>query len=279
MDFLKPILSVLPSIINVVGGLFGANENDYIRIPLRLPSSKSDVDNDFDMDGVYIWQREDGKIWAGNRNKENVQIAFPAENGTFGDSYILGYNNQFPINDTIRSHAAANVDTFEITAGGDPPIQGKEAGRNAAVITACGKVNKHATSPVQISTDISVEISGNDLSIVLQDHLTLEGIPLLTISGEGNEPKTKYQNVLSGQPIPVPSADTRVKLETDDNRITFPDVLSRYIYSDYVSVSVSVNCSYNVHSEKLKALRAKQGIIEGTDKDWEFIKKGKCLNP
>lgn len=281
MDFLKPILSVLPSIINVVGGLFGANENDYIRIPLRLPSSQPDSDNDAKIDGVYFWQKEDGQIWAGNQNKENVQISFPAENGAFGDSYVLRHNEQFPVNNTIRLHAAANVDTFEITTGGNPPIpaQGAEAGKNSAVITAFGKVDKHATGPVQISTDISVEISGNDLSILVQDHFTLEGIPLLTISGEGNEPKTKYQNVIAGQPIPVPKADAGAKTETDDSRITFPDALSRYVYSDYVSISVSVNCSYNSNSEKLKALRTRQGIIKGTDKDWEFLKKGKCLNP
>lgn len=271
MDFLKPILSILPSIINVVGGLFGGNENDYLKFSLRLPSSKPNGDEG--PDGVYFFER-DNQIWAGSNCKDNIQISFPSENGTFGDSYVLKCHDQFPINSTIHSHAAANVDTFEITAGGNPPVSADaEDGKYSAVISASGKINKHLEEPVQISTDISVGISGNDLTIIVQDHFILDGIPLLIISGEGNEPKRKYQNIIAGQPI-----STLVKMEDGSNQISFPGALEPYIYSYYITINVSVNCSYDAKSDKIKTLRAKQGIIQGTEKDWEFLKKGRCLN-
>lgn len=273
MDFLKPILSILPSIVNVVGGLFGGNENDYLKFSLRLPSSKPNGDEG--PEGVYFFER-DNLIWAGSNCKDNVQISFPSENGTFGDSYVLKCHDQFPINSAIHLHAVANVDTFEITAGGNPPVStgtSTEDGKYSAVISATAKINKHTEELVQISTDISVRISGNDLTIMVQDHFILDGIPLLTISGEGNEPKRKYQNLTAGQPITVTAS-----LKADSNQMTIPDALSPYIYSDYISISVSVNCSYDGNSEKIKALRAKQGIIQGTEKDWEFLKKGRCLN-
>lgn len=271
MDFLTPILSILPSIANVVGGLFGANENDYLKFPLHLPLKSGKSDGDEEMNGAYFFERN-GQIWAGSDCKENIQISFPAENGTFGDSYVLKCHDQFPINSTIHSHAAANVDTFEITAGGNPPTSNAD-GQYSAVISASGKVKKQLDVPVQISTDISVAISGNDLTILVEEHFSLDKILLLTIAGEGNEPKRKYQNVTAGQPI-----NNFAEMGNGNNQIIFPGALEPYIYSDYITINVSINCSYDGNSDKIIALRAEQGIIQGTEKDWEFLKKGKCLN-
>lgn len=267
MSILKPILGIIPSIANVVGSLFGANSNDYVRFRVHLPSSGTNEEEE--MNGVYFFQRN-GQIWAGSNNKESVQISFPSENGAFGDSYVLQCRDQFPINTAIHSHAVANVDNFEITAGGDIPATN---GLYSATISASGKVDRNSETPVQISSDISIGISGNDLTVMVQEHYTLDRIPLLVISGEGNEPQRKYQNIQAGEPIPVSS-----KMADGSNQITFPDAIAPYVYSNYIMVNVSVNCSYDGKSEKVATLRTRQGIIRGTDADWEFLKTGKCLN-
>lgn len=83
MDFLRPVLSILPSIVGIIGDLFGANDYDYLKFSLRLPNSNSSDD-----DNIYFIKEGDDIIIC-NSTKDTIQVSFPAENGTKAVSYAV----------------------------------------------------------------------------------------------------------------------------------------------------------------------------------------------
>ena len=267
MDFLRPVLSILPSIVGIIGDLFGANDYDYLKFSLRLPNSNSSDD-----DNIYFIKEGDDIIIC-NSTKDTIQVSFPAENGTKAVSYAVKNCYQWPVTGPVVSHAKANVDRFEITRGGNLRPISENALGSAAVISVSGKIDKHNTNPQDLGGDIYVKVSGTDLIVLTKEIYTLESLPLVLISGEGNEPARKYQNIHKGSLVPVPT-----QIEEGQNEITLPGALASFIYSNCVRVEVSVSCTYNPKSDILLNKENAVGIRPMEEKDWEFLKKGRCLN-
>lgn len=257
MGFLNTVLSILPKIGPVVGSLFGANSNDYLRFSLRMPGEKINK-NDLD-DGNVYFKKDGDDIIAYNLTKDTVQISFPAENNTFGDSIVIPECSPWDITENITTHAQANVDNFEIVRGGNPAPE--NALECTAVLSASGKISKKTSEEQKIGTNISIKLSNNDLTVKISKY-TLNGITSLIISGEGNETQSKYQNVM---------------LEgAKASELTLQGAVEPYKFSNNLFLELSVSCTYS--KAEMEAEIKKAGIKRLEKKDLEFLKTGRCLN-
>lgn len=261
MGFLQELVAALPSIATTIAPLFNAKKNDYLKYSLH------------DSQSVYFKKDEKGEICCYNPFHEPISLVFPNKNGVGGESVNIDRSAHFPVTHMLTEHAKSYVDDFQIEKGGVEPNHnnvGIKNGLMTATISASGKI-PNGNNTTKIGTSLFAKIEDEDLCIQVVPPYNLEGILDLEISGDRNEPCRLFKNTQNDGSTPTPVMQGNIV----STEMRFLGALSTFKDSNNIFVSVAARCSYN--SNELPHDTVYHGVLT-TEKDWEFLKTGRCLN-
>lgn len=261
MGFLQEVISVLPSIASVVAPLFSAKKNDYLKFSLH------------DGQSVYFKKDSNEQICCYNPFHEPISLTFPNQNGVGGESININKGSHFPVTQMLTERAGACIDDFQIEKGGIEMAQNDVSAGNetiTATISASGKI-PNSNESTKIGTSLFAKVDGDDLYIQVNPPYSLEGILNLELSGDGNQPSRLFKNTQNDGSTPTPV----MKNGVSPMEMKFPGALSTLKDSNNLFISVVARCSYN--SNELPHDAICHGVL-ATEKDWEFLKNGRCLN-
>lgn len=208
----KPILSISSNITGIISVLCA-------KVNTELANKKIE-------DDIYFVKSENEIIVVNNSNK-GIQISFPARKYQNGKCYmILSKKNQIITEDVVRQTLLYS-NQFEIMIENELANKCTEES-NDITLTASGYINRRLMGKTILSDQIMAEIIDNNLYISTQPSYKIHFLSLLIISGEGNEPQRKYQNI--------------TPLYDKGNMICIMNVIGAYKYTDNISVEVVLYC-------------------------------------
>lgn len=248
---LKTILSVIPSITEIVGELFQAKNNDYLSYAFKYPG----------MDGTpsIHFIKKGNDIVAANLLPVPVRITFPRGNQQAGKFYLIEPYHNKTITEDIAGSAGAYNNHFEVSAVYDTPAE------NNPEITLSGKgrVKKEIKGRVALNESIYVETIDENLLIYTSEDYTLDGIISLSLSGERNEPGKRFQN--------ISLSETQEK-----DPYCLESAIEEFQESEWIDIEIDAVCKVKNNPAAIKNPVFTGELMQ--ERDYDFLKKGRCLN-
>lgn len=248
---IKPILSVLPYLTEIVGQLYEAKNYDYLKYIL-LPADATEL---------YFVKQGD-KIIASNLSKKYFQIILPAEKEKNGYTYLIPPKKNVDGTQEIISHACAYSEKIEISCI-DVPVNFTNEDNGNIYLFAKGDISREIEGSVHIGNGISIEWTDGHLIVSTCYPLRLRGILFLNIIGNGYAPERKYLDVF-------PEDTTGKGFQS----ISLHDSSASYQGSECIKLEINVVCVYDTSSLEI----SKSFSNEMEEADNSFLKYGKCLN-
>lgn len=246
---IKPILSILPSITEIVGSLFPANNNDYLRYILSS------------VDDLYF-VKQNNRIVASNLSQKYYQVTLSAENGEDGYTYLVPPKKNLDVTEEMVSHACAYSDMVEISCI-DAPTGSTDEDNGNIYLSAIGCISKEIEGSIYIGNGISVEWTGGNLIVSSNDPLRLKGISLLNIQGDGYAPQRKYLNIFPEDIV-----------GKGFQSIILHEAANSYQAYECIKLEINVVCICDTSSLDV----SESLLCEMVKADNSFLKYGKCLN-
>lgn len=246
MNF-KPILSILPSITEIIGTLVQANDYDYIGYSLSGQTS---------MDSIYFFKRGDDIIIS-NLSDGNKSVCFPRINTCMGHEYIVPAKTNCVI--TSRLHDYANEGGKYICLSTEQNDSNPQAATNdmtEGIVNFSGSLDAFIEGSVYMNEDVCIDFLPPYLVIEVTPPLTLKGISYLKIYGDGYVPVYAYQNI-----------ETE-RSECSSYVLKYENAMG----SQYIKIEGSLVCGNYM---------AKNGSLPIHEEDTDisqFLVTGKCLN-
>lgn len=267
MGILGTILSVIPTVAGVIGDLFNANKNDYVRVRMYQPS-KSNEEPD-----VYFVKTEDDRILLYNSCGYPVQISMDSVGVSGDDDYIVeDCSGGKDVTDLISTHAAKYIDNLRLSVNmGDLQADAIQT----VPLVYSSKLDRDIEGSVCIGKYASVEAMDNDFILIIHSGCTLKEINSLVISGEGNEPVRSYENVNPEAVIPEFQPSLCVTGEDDVQTVVFKNAISSFQYSKILTIEVILVCDIEESGKKRLTSAERQYVL--ASQEWDFIRKGRCV--
>lgn len=246
MNF-KPILSILPSITEIIGNLIQAGDYDYIRYSLSGQTG---------MDSVYFFKKGDD-IVISNLSDRDKSVCFPRINTYMGHEYIIPAKTNYVI--TSRLHDYANEGGKYICLSTEQDESNPQAITNdktEGIVNFSGALDTFIEGSVYMNENVRIDFLPPYLIIEVAPPLTLKGISYLKIYGDDYVPVYTYQN------IEIEQAECSSYVLKYENATG----------SQYIKMEGSLICGNYM---------AKTGSLPIYDEDTDisqFLKTGKCLN-
>lgn len=270
MGLLGTIVSIVPTVADIVGKLFGAKSNDYVKFKM-FHSAKNDYESN-----IYFKKTSDGKIMLHNSCGFPIHVSMETAGVKSDEGYVVESNSGgLDVTDLIASHAAKYVNKLRISVNAE---DGKTDGAKIIALTYSGKIDRDIEGPICIGKYVSVEVIDDDFMLIIHSDCTLKEISLLTIEGEGGEPERIYENIAPDTIVPELCSSIITSALKDENvkTIVFPKAVAQFIYSEVLNVKVSLLCE--VATLKKKRPNKEDRLFLLSDPEWDFLKKGRCLN-
>lgn len=268
MSILGTILSIVPTVANVVGQLFDTGANNYIRFSMYC-SNRNNTEGD-----IFFSRTDEGGIEIHNGCQFPIHVSMESADIEGCNDVIVHECSKKDITDMLAAHSAKYMNRIRIsTNAGDS----RENGGEIIAVTCSGKIDRDIEGSVQIGEYVSVEVLDNDLILIVHSNCVVKEISSLSIQGEGNEPARVYENITPGGKIPVVNSMI-VSAESNDEvtMITFPNAVASFVYSDNLQVDVALQCELKI--QNLKRLADEERRLRFESADWDFLRKGRCLN-
>lgn len=255
---LESVVSIIPTIGNILSGLLGGlftegQDGVKRKYSLRLGDSLKD-ELDF-----YV---EDGDVLMRNRTKENVCLAFPAQNGHGPETITVKSCGILPLSKRFEGCAENDINSFEVTAG-TPKLshEGLAGSENVLTVTASGTATIGDPKPRFVGAYTSVLVGEKDITIEQIDgNGTGEVVNLFLESVSGSE-----------------GFRTQNQLLDSKNRVSIPLPLT-LIAGEDVHVGVTISYVPLNHKEYMEENDRKYGIRMATDQEMEALDNAICVN-
>lgn len=247
MNF-KPILSILPSITEIIGTLIQADDYDYIGYPLS---------GQIGMDSIYFFKKGDD-IVISNLSDRDKSVCFPRINTCMGHEYIIPAKTNCVI--TSRLHDYANEGgkyiclSTEQNDSSNPQTATNDT--TEGIVNFSGSLDTFIEGSVYMNENVCIDFLPPYLIIEVAPPLTLKGISYLKIYGDGYVPVYAYQNIEAGQS------------ECSSYVLKYENAAG----SQYIKIEGSLICGNYM---------AKKGGLPIYEEDTDisqFLKTGQCLN-
>lgn len=257
---LESVVSIIPTIGNVLGtllgGLFGEGEN----APLRKYSFKV---GSSPMDQIDI-SNDKGELNLCNlMRNESVCVSFPARNGNDAETAIVPPRGGcLPLNDLFKSCAENDVDSFEITVADSNAVR-KDlfADEKVLSISAGGivKVNDKVGKLIGVYTQAT--ITGSEISI-----RQVNG------TGKGEIVNLYLQSVAGSGSFFIHDL---VMDENNSATASHPLILKD---GEEVHVSVTINYVPRSHSDYMQENNKRYGIRQMSQQEMALLSNAICVN-
>ncbi|WP_455664599.1 hypothetical protein [Phocaeicola sp.] len=271
MGLFGTILSVIPAIATVVGKLFGAKSNDYIRFPLQANDNpKYKV-----WDGhVYFEKDIEGRIIFHNGSDCPVHLSMEKKTtvtAPVSNDITVGSYSFTDVTDMLSANALKNVGRIRISTN----IASQD---NAVIVMNCkGRLDRSILTPILIGQYISAQWKEDDIIIIAHDGCMIKEISSLYISGEGNEPENCYENVTPGEePVNGINGAIESLRKESSTIVTLKNAAAPYTYSDVLTLDMNLQCE--IAGVMQSRLTAEEHRKQFEKPDWDFLRKGRCLN-
>lgn len=276
MGLLGTILSIVPTVAGVVGKLFGADANDYIKFSVRHSSDGSGA---FDDDKVYFTKKASGGIMFHNGCSFPVHFSMENKNsvkGDVGSDMTVGECTAVDVTDLIANYSAKNVDRIRISANVPPESEDNAVRRNVVSVVCKGKLDREVKMFSQMCEYISMKRDVDDIVVSVHSGCTVLEIVSFSIKGEGNEPENLYESLTPADSIPGINGMITWQTSDEVTTIVFKDAAKPFIYSDVLQVEAVFVCEIaNLPAKKLHETERAHRLA---GPDWEFLRTGRCLN-
>lgn len=254
---LSSIISMIPTIGNIVGGLLGeifkGNESSSKRYSIMLGSSPM---NQVD------FKVENNSIVLGNRTEDDICLSFPSQNGYTGETIIVPSCSKLPVTGVLKNCTANDVDAFNLTAGTPSPNKnGFYSNQKMISIASSGMVQIGGDTKT-LGSYIRTKVTKDAIELSLPSNYSMSEVISLNITpAEGNQV----------------CCINNYHLDTKDNKVTFPLSLL-LVEGKQVEVSATVSCVPENYSEMIQNNNKKYGITQMTRAEMDDIAKMTNIN-
>lgn len=267
MGILGTILSVIPTVAGVIGNLFNANKNDYVRVKMYQPSKSNEEPN------VYFVKTDDNRILLYNSCGYPVHISMDSVGVSGDDDYIVeDCSGGKDVTDLIASHAAKYTGNIRLS------VNMEDSQTNAiqtASLVYSGKLDRDIEGSICIGEYASVEAIDNDFMLHIHSGCTLKEISSLIIKGEGNEPDRCYENVNPNAIIPELNSSLQHTEKDDVQTIIFQNAIASFQYSKVLTIETTLVCDIESLEKKHITFDERQLLL--ANPEWDFLRKGCCV--
>lgn len=267
MGLLGTILSVIPTVAGIIGNLFNAKNNDYIKVKMYQSSETNDDPS------IFIVKEDDDRIRVYNACGYPIHVSMANVGVESDNGYILNdCGGGLDVTDLIASHSAKYENALRITANVEDT---KTDGAQTVSLTYSGKLDRDIEGAVCLGEYVSVEAIDNDFILIVHSGCTPKEISSLSIKGEGNEPARIYKNVSPDAIVPPLLASVNAADEGDSRVITFSNAIAPFEYSNELNVEVCLLCE--VDKVASKRLNSEDRKLRMASAEWDFLREGKCI--
>lgn len=270
MGLLGTIVSIVPTVADIVGKLFGAKSNDYVRFKIF------NSENNDEEPSIYFEKTSDNRIMLHNSCGFPIHISMESAGVESDEGYLLeDCGGGLDVTDLIASHSAKYVNKLRISVNAE---ENKTNEGEIIALTHSGKIDRDIQGSISLGKYISVEVVDDDFLLIIHTGCTLKEISLLSIKGEGGEAERIYENVTPDAIIPAFNTSIKVSSEDLDDAkiITFPKAVASFIYSAILNVNVTLLCEVTELAKKNS--NKEDRLLKLSNNEWDFLKKGRCLN-
>lgn len=221
---MNPILSILPTITEIVGAVCIVNENNHIKYSLYHSIDGNDVNIHF------IKVGNDIKVI--NNTNSNILLVFPHENKIAGKVISIAPKSNRIITEEITAHASVGNKQIELVIPNFTQMKMTAENLSEVFLSGSGRIRKDIMGTVDINDKISIEAIDDNLFVLTKHPYVLKDILLLEITGQKGEYAQRYLNLT-------------VPIEEKGLRYYIKDALKNYKSSDWIYVDINVSCEYD----------------------------------
>lgn len=255
---LESIVSIIPTIGNVLGSLLGnifkGEENaNSVRYSIRLGNSPMD-EVDFKIEGT--------NLVLANRTADPICLSFPAQNGNDGETIAIGSCHKCNLQKNFEMCAKNDVDTFEITAGNVNSGPHKLfASEYALTTTSSGTAIIGQMEPRYIGANTSVVVTTDNVTIK-QDGCSGKGtvVNFHLQSAGGSESYKTHNASLDGNGVV---------------KIALPLVLKE---GEVVHIGVTIGYVPDNYEKWMDENNRKYGVVQMTKEEIVALEKATNVN-
>lgn len=206
-DIFTKILSVIPTIGQVVGQLLGGNDGDYVGF---FPSGKSGDDLD-----TAVFTKDGDSIYLNNTSpypSDDVVLAFPRQEGIEPETISIPNMTKLNVTNLFHNQSEAHNDSFSLTTS-----KGAENNSDGKLISiqASGKgIPISANASIKIGSFLEIQVTSDWalIGIIAASALLLRSVDVLRIRQLGQE-VVAIVNAWRGNPAPTREGESQAKID------------------------------------------------------------------
>ncbi len=261
-DIFTKILSVIPTVGQVVGQLLGGNANDYVGF---FPSGKTNDDLD-----TAVFTKDGDSIFLNNTSPyaaDDVVMAFPRQEGIDPETISIPNMTKLDVTNLFHNQSAAHNESFSLTTS---KAASNDNGKFISIQASGRGIPVSANASIKIGSFLEIQVSGDWalIAIIAGSALALRSVNVLRVRQLGQE-VVAIVNAWRGNPAQARGGQSQATI----------DLGCHLLANEPVDVEISAEVEPTSAAQgNLDLFNKKYPLIPLTQEDIARLKKGLRLN-